>query len=311
LVLGIVLWALCTWALWQCRLSRREGAEGGSIFGILAIVPAIVLCMSQLYQELLPKHYIFGHVVSFYSQLGAAGILFLCFALVCSAFQSIWRIMSCVALGGVAAFSILVTLAYNNANYQVLSAHQQKWNAFDMLADYVYGARPDLISALFEGPGFWAGAGVSVVSDRLWGSGVSFWTDYSYFVLHKRLMVIAAAQEQTKSAVYVNYYSTPSGRPIVLLYEPPNGDHAGQVTILAAKRVRGVLSYQALDGSHIKHAVNNWTCDKFCTMRFTQPGDSKLTTTASFIPSKTGPRNFLAQLAVPRGGAFAYSYGGP
>jgi hypothetical protein len=290
-------------ALFSQRISRGTFIRFSLVCIAVAVLPVAVLSLSQLYQHIVPAGFIQGHPATFYTQLGASGFLFLLCAAGCNRFSRSTRhlvVSVCGALLG--AYSAL-TFLYNDINRQVMSANQQKWAAFEQLAIFARADRPDLGARALFAPDFWTSSGVSDIPKRSF-RGKNYWTAYAATVLKSPLQILGPETRPPIDAVYVRYFSTPAGDPLLVIYEPATSPWLGIVTLVAPRPLTGELSYRVAEATSATRSLVGWKCQSYCTMRWEE--DRALRPeTIRVKPADVGPTSLLAQFFLPREGAYA------
>lgn len=304
LIMVFLVASTMSWlVLFSQSISRRTFVRFSLVCIALAVFPVGVLSLSQLYQHIVPAGFIQGHPATFYTQLGASGFLFLLCAAGCNRFSRSTRhlvVSVCGALLG--AYSAL-TFLYNDINRQVMSANQQKWAAFEQLAIFARADRPDLDSRALFAPDFWTFSGVSNIPNRQF-SGKNYWTAYAATVLKSPLQILGPETRPPIDAVYVRYFSTPAGAPLLVIYEPATPPWLGIVTLVAPRPLTGELSYTLAEATSATRSLVGWKCRSYCTMRWEE--DRALRPeTIRVKPADVGPTSLLAQFFLPRKGAYA------
>jgi hypothetical protein len=290
---------------WQ-RLSIKVILIYSMFFSCLAIIPCFVLAASALYQESVLKGYLQGHLASFYSQLGISGLVFLLLSYLCNTCTKNLLKVAAVALSAIALASFATTtFIYNNVNRQVMSANKQKWDAMRELATFVQSDRPDLSKSIFYAPDFWSTSGVSAIPGDSLLNGENYWSQYSKAVLNAPFRITNSNSGLPEDVIFVKYFSTPSGTPVVILNERVGEYNQRRITLIASRPVNGTVAYQR-DGNRIKKMVSDqWICATRCAINWNenvafQPASVK------FVPKNHGSKYLLAQFLTGRYGEYAH-----
>ncbi len=308
LIFFILAWVFCSLALHIHKFNLKVIRNYSIILIIFALVPFSVLSVSSLYQNNVREGWTQGHLATFYAQLGMAGLFFLLFSILSNLSSSLlFRTISIQVGALVLAGVITMTFVYNNANRQVMSANSQKWFAMRELVDYIRIERPDLGKRIFFAPSFWTYSGVSNIPKeqefvKEFG-GDNYWTKYIGSVLKYKLMVKNDVYEANQDSVFVTYFSTPLGAPLLVLYERNNKDDGGLISLISSRPLLGSLYYDYINGSLIQKDMVDWNCQRVCLKRWhsSQPIQTE---SLSFASHDHGPSSMLSQFFLGRGGSY-------
>jgi len=297
---------LASLTVFRCQeFSRKSLTTTAVFFFVVATFPALIVSASSHYQTIVLARWVQGHLATFYSHLGLAGLSFLlCVAAIkCAPRQT----KPLIVLAGALLLSAYatVTFIYNNANRQAMMANRQRWDAMELFASYIQAERPDLLASKFYAPGFWSVTGVSSIPADNPASGVNYWTQYCEAVLKQKLSFVNESLGADRDGTAVTYFSLPNGNPVVY-FEEQRGGALRQRTMLSLRPAAGVL-VDSGDGSPIKQIVDgDWTCEKYCVANLpvSRPGPSRL---AGFRQNDLRPRNVIAQFFLPRYAGFGSS----
>jgi hypothetical protein len=303
-VVLLAAWALCGICLYWQELSSKLAARYALVFASIAVIPSAVLAASSHYQKIVLAGVLQGHLVTYYAQLGMAGVLFVILATLCNRWPAGPRRGIAVLGPGLAlAVGVSVTFVYNNVNRQVMSANLQKWEAMRALADFVQLERPDLERRNFDAPAFWTYSGASAIPGDSLFPDSNYWTEYAKAVLKVPMAFRGATDEERPAAVFVTYFATPAGTPAVALYErQADGDNC-TVSLVARRPVAGVLSYRFTDGSSVSHSADHWSCNDVCSTQWHTDHPIQ-SASIHFQPSDPGPARLLAQFGLTRQGKY-------
>lgn len=291
-------------ALFSQSISRRTFVRFSLVCIAVAVFPVGVLSLSQLYQQIVPLGFIQGHPVTFYTQLGASGFLFVLCAAGCNRFSRSTRHLVVSVCGALLGAYIALTFLYNDINRQVMSANQQKWAAFEQLVIFARADRPDLSSRALFAPDFWTSSGVSDIPNEQSSGGKNYWTAYAATVLKSPLQILGPETRPPIDAVYVRYFSTPTGAPLLVIYEPATPPSLGIVTLVAPRPLTGELSYRLAEATSATRSLVGWKCRSYCALRW-EVDRALRPETIRVKPADVGPTSLLAQFFLPREGAYA------
>jgi hypothetical protein len=300
-------WLACFAGLLMQRTPGRTLARYTVVCGMIVVIPCAVVSTSIHYQTIVLAGYVQGHLITFYTQLGMAGLLFVGNAVICNTMATRHRLVVCALCGITLAADVTVTFVYNNLNRQVMSANRQKWEAFRQLTQYVAADRPDLLSRPIVARDFWLWSGVSEVPDPTAFDPRNYWTLYADVVLHVPLHILGPGEANPPDDLQVTYMAIPSGTPATLLFE--RADPASHLTILARRPISGRL-FSIRDGVSVTIPSSGWQCKIVCklTMNLT-PGLALAD--VIFQPDGKGAVRLLSQFLLPRGGAFGVPFAPP
>jgi len=297
---------ICGTALQWQWLSIKFIRYYSILFSSVAILPCLILAASSEYQVIILKGYIQGHLVSFYTQLGLSGLVFLFLSYICNApTKNSVKVVAVTLSAMVLASAATATFIYNNANRQVMSANKQKWGAMRELVTFVQSDRQDLAKKIFYAPAFWSRSGESGIPGNSPFNGENYWSEYSKVVLNEPIEITNSDKDLPRDALFVKYFSTPSGVPVVILFERVGGDHQWRITLIASQPVIGSIEYQR-DEKRIRNmAANQWTCTSHCVITWNED-DAFQPLSVSFIPEDQGAKRLLAQFMIGRDGKYAH-----
>lgn len=310
IVVFLLACVACSVALHSQKLSDTLSRRYIVLFLFITILPTWILSLSSLYQDIVIKGYIQGHLTTFYSQLGFAAFLFLALAFgynKCLKGSLLKRGVFGLSIAILASFSTL-TFVYNTVNRQVMNANGQKWMAMKTLTQYLI-AKPEQLKKNFYAADFWSWSGVSVIpEDSLPGlNSQNYWSEYSRSAFNVAANIVKSNTNFVgdMAGVLVKYFSTPSGVPLLILNERM-GEESWRITAVASKSVRGVIEYGRDNNGQKKQAkLDQWICNTthcMCTWReerFLDPEN------ISFIPVDKGPQSLIAQFMIGRNGQYA------
>ena len=180
LLIGLCFWAVFGLALYCQRIGRRAAVNYSIMFMSLVVIPNAILVASERYQQIVLAGWIQGHLVTFYVQLGMAGLLFVFLATLCNLSHDRARRFAVVAVcaGALAAIGA-ITLVYNNVNRQVMSANSQKWDAMLELVQFARSQWPKPEKRTIYAPDFWTISGVSAFPPNKPVNAIDYWSRYS------------------------------------------------------------------------------------------------------------------------------------
>jgi hypothetical protein len=293
---------------WQ-KLSIKSIRFYSIFFACLAIIPCLVVAGSTHYQIIVLKGYLQGHLVSFYSQLGLSGLVFLLLAYICNANSRNYLKPSVVAFSAIilASFATL-TFIYNNVNRQVITANKQKWEAMYELTTFVQSDFQNLKGRVFYAPAFWSTSGVSSIPGDSPFNGVNYWSEYAEKVLNTPLKITNSDGDLSNEALIVKYFSTPVGIPVVILSENLSGKQQWRMILIASRPVAGTMLFQREGNRTRKVAIDQWKCEKQCVNTWNESASIQ-PLSMDFVPDDHGPARLLAQYMLSRNNEYAHPFG--
>jgi hypothetical protein len=253
--------------------------------GIVMLLPAGVVALSKLYQQILRLVYVQGALATAYVQVGFLTVVFAGAALLTCCWPR-WpvRCVLAVGLGGLCT----MTLAYNLLTRDAMAANQQRWSAFGLMAGYL----PD--GSRLSAPDLWLDAEVSVIPSNLTFGMANYWTERARIWHGKHIVVEDPGAEPRPDDARAEYGVRPDGNPIVLLRDA-SGTH-----LLAAKPhdVDPALTGGA-----------RWHCQQSCRLDLMYNPDAAMEERLLALPAARKQRGVAGWLAVPRDGGFGWRGG--
>jgi hypothetical protein len=296
-------WGFCTTALVRSRMPYASLYRAGALCVAIVVVPSMVLSASGVYQFNVLGGYVQGHLATFYTQMGGAGLMVLVCQLLCRRLDGRARLLAAGLLGVVLATDACVTFVYNNLNRQVMSANRQRWDAFRDLAKFVASDRPDLVNQSILAPDFWRAVGVSSIPGVRIADGPNYWTVYSRVVLQAPMLLVPQSEAVAAAMPRAAFFAMPAGYPVTFLLE--DGGTSSRLTLLASRPIAGRIVGRT---PVINVLPIEWTCRSVCsTTIFLAPGANLAD--LQFLSQTEGPRRLLNQFFLNRNGAFALPLG--
>jgi len=304
-VVFVVMFAIFSTIFALQNISKKIFRNYLLFFLCIAVIPTLVVSVSSLYQMIITKGYLQGHLVTFYNQLGISAILFLLFSAACnlprtSVRRALVVVLSAIAFAGLAT----VTFVYNNVNRQIMSANRQKWEAVRVLAGFSYSQDSTLAGTEIYAPDLWSESGVSGTPSAALLGNENYWTEYTRTVLGKELHV-SNVKNGTNYNAEVRYFATPTGVPVLLVGEKIGADGQWRNQLVASRAVMGDIFSAVHDDTSYPVLTEDWHCAAYCVL----PLGAELSTEPSmlrFSPSDRGPTRLLEQFWLSRNGSFAF-----
>ena len=287
------------------KLSQKSLLIASAVMLMIAVIPAFIVSASLHYQKIVLNGWLQGHLVTFYSQLGMSGLVFLGCVYAISKTNTKVRILSVFVTSVLLAFYGASTFAYNNANRQVMMANSQKWDAMELVVSYTQTDRPDLADSLFYAPSFWNVNGVSSIPGDSPFSNDNYWTLYSKYVLGKKISFSNEVNKLGDNGVRVEYFPTPEGSPIAVFGEIENSNFSNFI-LLSSRPIAGTL-FNKTNGSRLKEiGRGDWACARYCVMPV--EGEIPISDFAvGFQPRSHGSNSLLSQFFIERSSAYGTS----
>ena len=284
------------------RMSARAFVFSSIAFLLLGILPALIVSASGHYQSLVAQGFLQGHLISFHSQLGLSGLLFIVVLAVCKLRRERWyRICTIAICSACLATVAATTFVYNLANRQAMMANKQKWEAASVLVGYLHDNRADLEASVLFAPAYWTESGVSSIPLGKMPSGNNYWSEYAEKVLGSKVRMTKTVTESTDGLV-ADYVSTPVGIPVASLFERSAASGVWRVTMIARAPVAGSVVTRQSGKPLLQGMTETWICQMYCTIVLDVPaGPDEIV----FLPLDGGPVGLLAQFLVPRDMAYA------
>lgn len=279
----LAVFLLAFWFLLPRRtLGWRGSLPLAGMAVLLIVVPCGILSLSPTYQHIIRAGHTQGHNASAFAQVGVLLLLAVLATEASARLSGRWRPVLALPLAALAT----VTLAYNLATRDAMSANRQKWSAFALLAE----AEPD---ATIRAPDFWLVSAVSAMPEPFFDAP-AYWTAYARYALGHRTELRPPGAPTEDGETTASYTVSPNGRPFAILHKP------GRSVVLAAApapfRVTRPSGHQDFGG-------DGWACERVCRLELV--GEDRIDpATDRVLPLAPGASGVLARLALPRHGAF-------
>lgn len=242
---------------------------------VFLVVPVAMVSVSATYQRIVPAGYLQGHLASAFVQAGAIALLL---GLLGGRGWP-WPARLIVALPFAALATM--TLAYNLAMRDAMSANRQKWTAFALLAE---AAPPGRVHA----PSFWWENAVAAPAAQFHPASGPYWDDVARYMLGSPLLLRGANEAARQGDPEAGFMVSPDDNPVVWLKRD------GAV-VLIARRPAAIL----LRGRDVPPGA--WRCDTLCRL----PVEGVDTAAPGWLrPGVQGVSTLPARLLLGRNGAF-------
>jgi hypothetical protein len=178
-----------------------------------------------------------------------------------------------------------MTLAYNLAMRDAMSANRQKWTAFALLAE---AAPPGRVHA----PSFWWESAVAAPAAQFHPANGPYWDDVARHMLGSSLRLRGANEPAQSGDPEAGFMVSPDDNPVVWLKRD------GAVMLLARRpasiRITGAEGVRVIP-------PGAWRCDGLCRL----PVEGVDTATPGWLlPATPGVSTLPRRLLLPRDGAF-------
>lgn len=289
------------------RLSGTSFRCYALFFFCMAIFPTAILSASGLYQLIVMKGYLQGHLASFYAQIGISAVFFLFIAYLCNKSsdglaKQLVIVTSAILLSGLAT----TTFIYNNMNRQVLMANAQKWKSMHELIVYLESSRAELKDIPIHAAAFWTNSGVSNIPTDALTDGENYWSKYAVSVFKSPQKFMQSNTDlATDGEVTATYFSIPSGSPVTVFSEKIAGRQQWRVSLISAYPTAGVVRFVRTENQIKKITNSQWVCNKLCVATWNEEipfGKDGIV----FSPDDRGPKSLLSQFIMSRTSRYAY-----
>ena len=308
IILFVFSWLISTLALQLLRLRQSAIVTYTYILLSISTVPCAVLSVSTLYQNGVRGGWIQGHLVTFYAQLGIAGLLVVVLSSLCNlASTRFVRVVIIQLATSILAGISTITFVYNNINRQVMSANYQKWVAMDTITQYIKVNKPDISNHIIYAPDFWKYSGVSSIpnEDELnsYFNKDNYWIQYAKTALKVNLPIKNLDFQKNQHALYATYSPTFSGDPIVVLYEENSLPQGGNLILVNRHPFEGSMYYYKNNGRLVHSNLIGWECQSVCSMQWNNIEPFQISS-ITFIPSEKKRNDMLSQFFLDRHGSY-------